>query len=67
MIEILGIKLSYEALAFFGAFIASELIGANPALKQNGVVQLLLGVVQSLKGTRPEDDKIEEIRKILNR
>lgn len=67
MIEILGVKLSAEALAFLAAFIASELIGANPALKQNGVVALLLGLVETLKPIRQEDDKIEEIRKILNR
>lgn len=67
MIEILGVKLSGEALAFLAAFIASELIGANPKLKQNGVVALLLGLVETLKPIRKEDDKIEEIRKILNR
>lgn len=67
MIEILGVKLSGEAIAFLAAFIASELIGANPKLKQNGVVALLLGLVETLKPIRQEDDKIEEIRKILNR
>lgn len=67
MIEILGVKLSGEAIAFLAAFIASELIGANPKLKQNGVVALLLGLVETLKPIRKEDDKIEEIRKILNR
>lgn len=66
MIEILGIKLSYEALAFFAAFLASEIIGASK-LKSNSIVQLLLGVVETLKPVRKEDDKIAAIRDILNR
>jgi hypothetical protein len=65
MIEVLGIKLSYEALAFLGAFIASEVIGAS-SLKSNSVVQLLIGLLETVKPLRKEDDKIEEIRKILN-
>lgn len=66
MIEILGIKLSYEALTFFAAFLASEIIGASK-LKSNSIVQLLLGVVETLKPVRKEDDKIAAIRDILNR
>lgn len=64
MIEILGIKLTYEALGFLVAFLASEIIGASK-LRSNGVVQLLLGLVETLKPIRKEDDKIAEIRKIL--
>lgn len=64
MIEILGIKLTYEALGFLIAFLASEIIGASK-LRSNGVVQLLLGLVETLKPIRKEDDKIAEIRKIL--
>jgi len=66
MIEILGIKLSYEALAFFAAFLASEVIGASK-LKSNSIVQLLLGIVETIKPVRKEDDKIAAIRDILNR
>lgn len=65
MIEVLGIKLSYEAVAFLAAFLASEVIGAS-RLKSNSVVQLLLGLVETLKPIRKEDDKIDAIRKILN-
>jgi hypothetical protein len=66
MIEILGIKLTYETIAFIIAFVASEAIGASK-LKSNSVVQLLLGVIETLKPVRKEDDKIAAIRDILNR
>jgi hypothetical protein len=41
MITILGIKVSYEALAFFALFIGSEIIGASK-LRENSIVQVLL-------------------------
>ena len=50
MIEILGIKLSYEAIGFFVAFIASEVIGANKNLKNNSVAGLVKTIVD---GQRP--------------
>lgn len=61
MITILGIKVSYEALAFLALFIGSEVIGASK-LKSNGLVQLLLAGVNALKPLRKEDDQIQRIK-----
>lgn len=61
MITILGIKMSYEALIFFGLFIGSELIGASK-LRENGIVQLILSGINALKPLRKEDDKIQRIK-----
>jgi len=61
MITILGIKVSYEALAFFALFIGSELIGASK-LRENSIAQLFVRVVEALKPHRTEDDKIERIK-----
>lgn len=62
MIEILGISLTYEALGFIGAFVASEVIGASK-LKENSLAQLLKSLIDSLRGSRKEDEKVTEIRK----
>ena len=64
MLTILGIKLSFETLAFFVLFIASEIIG-NSKLKSNSVVQLLLSLVGGLKALRKEDDQVDAIRRTL--
>lgn len=61
MITILGIKVSYEALAFFALFIGSEIIGASK-LKENSIVQILLRGVEAVKPHRTEDDKIQRIK-----
>lgn len=61
MIEILGVKLSYEALAFLGAFIASEVIGETK-LKENSVAALIKSLIDSLKPARKEDEKIVQLR-----
>ena len=61
MLTIFGIKVSYEALAFFVLFIGSEVIG-NSKLKENSVVQVVLRVVEALKPHRTEDDKIQKIK-----
>lgn len=61
MITILGIKVSYEALAFFALFIGSEIVGASK-LKENGIVQLILSGINALKPLRKEDDKIQHIK-----
>lgn len=65
MITILGISLTYEALGFFLLFISSELIGANPALKENSVCQFILSFAKISQFGRKEDDKLEEIKSIL--
>ena len=61
MLTILGLKVSYETLAFFALFIGSEVVGASK-LKSNGVVQLILNAVESLKPFRSKDDKIQKIK-----
>lgn len=62
MIEILGVKLSYEAIGFLVAFIASEVIGANKKLKNNSVAGLVKTIVDGQRPFRKEDDKIDAIK-----
>ena len=62
MIEILGIKFTYEALGFFVAFVASELIGANKKLKSNSVAGLVKTIIDGQRPFRKEDDKISAIK-----
>lgn len=64
MLTILGIKVSYEALAFFVLFIGSEVVGASK-LKENGIVQIILSGINALKPLRSEDDKIQRIKDSL--
>jgi hypothetical protein len=64
MLTFLGIKVSYETLAFLALFLASEVVG-NSKLKENSIVQLLLNAVNSLKPFRSEDDKISKIKDTL--
>lgn len=61
MIEILGVKLSYEALAFIAAFITSEVIGESK-LKENSVAALVKSLIDTLKPARKEDEKVAELR-----
>jgi hypothetical protein len=64
MLTFLGIKVSYETLAFLALFLGSEIIGSSK-LKENSIVQLLLNAVNSLKPFRSEDDKISKIKDTL--
>jgi hypothetical protein len=61
MLTFLGLKVSYETLAFLALFLASEVVG-NSKLKENSIVQLLLNAVNSLKPFRNEDDKIQKVK-----
>lgn len=61
MLTLFGLKVSYETLAFFALFIASEVVGSSK-LKENSLVQLVLNAVNSLKPFRSEDDKIQKIK-----
>lgn len=61
MLTFLGLKVSYETLAFLALFLGSEVIGASK-LKSNSIVQLLLNAVESLKPFRSEDDKIQKVK-----
>jgi hypothetical protein len=65
MIEILGIKLSYEAAAFFVLFIASEYLGLNKKLRSNSVAQVIVKAGRLARPFRKEDDKLEQIKKIF--
>ena len=62
MIEILGIKLSLETIGFLAAFLASEVI-ATSSLQQNSIAQLVKSLIDTLKPSRKEDEKVAEIRK----
>jgi hypothetical protein len=61
MLTFLGLKVSYETLAFLALFLVSEVVG-NSKLKENSIVQLLLNAVNSLKPLRSEDDKIAKFK-----
>ena len=62
MIEILGVQITIEALGFIAAFVASEIIGASP-LKENSVAQLAKSLIDTLKPSRKEDEKVAEVKK----
>ena len=64
MLTIFGIKISVETITFFVLFLASEIIGESK-FKSNGIVQLLANAVGALKPLRKEDDKIDQIKKII--
>jgi len=61
MLTFLGLKVSYETLAFLALFLGSEVVGTSK-LKSNSIVQLLLNAVESLKPFRSEDDKIQKVK-----
>jgi hypothetical protein len=64
MLTILGLKVSYETLAFFALFIGSEVVGASK-LKENSIIQVILNAVNSLKPFRKEDDTIKKAKDLL--
>jgi hypothetical protein len=64
MLTIFGIKVSIETITFFVLFLASEIVGESK-FKSNGIVQLLANAVGALKPLRKEDDKIDQIKKII--
>lgn len=65
MLTIFGAKVSIEALAFFVLFLTSEYLGASKRFKSNGVVQAIGSAANYFKLFRKEDDKIEQIKRIL--
>ena len=62
MIEVFGVKITIEALGFLAAFVASEVIGSSK-LKENSVAALAKSLIDTLKPSRKEDEKVAEIRK----
>jgi hypothetical protein len=64
-LKVAGLVISTEQLisaGWFFFFFLSEYLANNPKIKANSVFQLITGY---LKSTRKEDDKINEIKKIL--
>ena len=61
MIEILGVKLIYQAIGFLVAFVASEVIGASK-LKENSVAQLAKSLIDTFRPSRKEDEKVVAVR-----
>ena len=67
MITILGIKVSYETLAFFALFIASEYLGMTKKRRANSVTQAITIAARYFKKSRTEDDRIRRIRDALTK
>jgi hypothetical protein len=64
MLTFLGIKISYESLAYLSLFLGSEAVGVSK-LKSNSLVQVALSFVSFLKLTRKEDDTLKKIKDAL--
>lgn len=62
MIEIFGISIAIETVGFVLAFVASEVI-AGSKLKENSIAQLAKSLIDTLKPSRKEDEKVAEIKK----
>jgi hypothetical protein len=63
MITILGIKVSYETLAFFILFISSEYLGMTKKRRSNSVTQAITMAAAYFSKTRTEDDTVRRIRR----
>jgi hypothetical protein len=63
MITILGIKVSYETLAFFVLFITSEYLGMTKKRRSNSVTQAISMAAAYFGKTRTEDDTVRRIRR----
>jgi hypothetical protein len=61
VITILGIKVSYETLAFFALFIASEYLGMTKKRRANSVTQVISMAAAYFSKTRTEDDTVRRI------
>jgi hypothetical protein len=65
MITILGVKVSYETLAFFALFIASEYLGMTKKRRANSVTQAISMAAAYFSKTRTEDDTVRRFRRAL--
>jgi hypothetical protein len=63
MITILGVKVSYETLAFFALFIASEYLGMTKKRRSNSVTQAISMAAAYFSKIRTEDDTVRRIRR----
>jgi len=61
MIEIFGITLAWETLAWVAAFAASEVIGTS-SLKENSVAAVAKSLIDRMRPMRREDEKVAAIR-----
>lgn len=61
MIEILGVSIAYETLAFVIAFVASEVIGSSK-LRENSIAQVAKTLIDNLRPLRKEDEKVAEVK-----
>ena len=64
MIEIAGITIAYETIAWIAAFVASEVIGVSK-LKENSIAQMLKGMIDRMKPVRREDERVGEVKKAV--
>jgi len=65
MITILGIKVSYETLAFFALFITSEYLGMTKKRKANSITQLITYAAIFFSKTRTEDDTVRRLKRAI--
>jgi len=64
MLTFLGLKVSYETLIFLALFLGSEVLGASK-FKSNGIAQLIVNAVNSLKPFRNEDERLAKAKELL--
>jgi hypothetical protein len=67
MLTIFGAKVSYETLAFFILFIASEYLGLTKKRRSNSVTQAISMAAAYFSKTRTEDDRIRRLRRAFTR
>lgn len=65
MITIFGVKVTYDTLAFFALFIASEYLGMTKKRKANSVTQAITFAAAYFAPRRTEDDTIRRIRQAI--
>ena len=63
MLTLFGVKVSYETLAFFILFIASEYLGLTKKRRSNSVTQAISMAAAYFSKHRTEDDTVRRIRR----
>lgn len=67
MITIFGVKVTYDTLAFFALFIASEYLGMTKKRRANSVTQAISMAAAYFSRYRTEDDTIRRIRRAIEK
>ena len=67
MLTLFGVKVSYETLAFFTLFIASEYLGLTKKRRSNSVTQAISMAAAYFGKTRTEDDTIRRLRRTFTK